>query len=151
MNMQQNSTKVARTSRRTMMISIGALIGTWSVAAALRRFLAQPSRPASHTHALGRIDDVVRDGARAEVAIAGTRVLIARRGDDVRVLDLTCTHARCPLEVHLPSNRIRCACHGGAFDLDGNVVQAPPTRPLTRYEARIVNDELFVRIHQEST
>jgi hypothetical protein len=30
-------------------------------------------------------------------------------------------------------------------------VQAPPTRPLTRYEARIVNDELFVRIHQEST
>lgn len=134
-----------------MLISLGAVLASWSVAVGLRRFLASTSGSPVHTHALGVLDNIVADGGRKELAIAGTRVLIARRGNDVRVLDLTCTHAQCPLEVHLPSQRIRCGCHGGAFDLDGNVVQAPPTRPLVSYEARVVDGELFVRIHERQS
>lgn len=134
-----------------MLVSIAALLASWTGAVALRRFLAPTADASSHAHDLGPLDGIVADGARKEITIAGARVLIARRGNDVRVLDLTCTHARCPLEVHLPSNRIRCACHGGAFDLEGNVLNAPPVRPLPTHEARVVDGNLYVRIHQEHT
>lgn len=45
--------------------------------------------------------------------------------------DGACTHAGCRLSVEAAAPRVfHCACHGGQFDEDGNVLKAPPTRPL---------------------
>jgi len=140
------ATKLGRTSRRTWLLSIGAAIGVAGVVRAVELYLRPASDVHSRTVGMGRLDAVVADGGRITVDIDGTNVLLSRTGTAVVALDLTCTHAACPLHVALNISRIQCACHGGAFDLEGNVVQAPPSRPLRRFVTRVEDGKLFVRM-----
>jgi Rieske Fe-S protein len=117
---------------------------------ALRAYLSPPEAIHGSTVVLGAVDNVVADGARAEVQVSGRSMLVARRGMEVVALDLTCTHAACPLEVDLAGARIRCRCHGGAFDLEGRPVQAPPRSPLVRYPATVVDGVLYIQIPPRS-
>lgn len=139
-------TKLGRTNRRTWFVAIGAALGALPVLYALRSYLAPDGHHHAHTVALGPIDQVLSDGQHKQIMVDGAAVLLSRTGASVTALDLTCTHASCPLKVDLNIKRILCACHGGAFDLNGAAIKAPPTQPLRRFEARITNGELFLRI-----
>ncbi|HVH47673.1 MAG TPA: FAD-dependent oxidoreductase, partial [Labilithrix sp.] len=65
----------------------------------------------------------------------GSRVLALRwlpEREQLCAWDGLCTHAGCPLQ---PAGEhgldgFRCDCHGGAFDVEGRVLRAPPTRNL---------------------
>ena len=75
----------------------------------------------------------------------GSRVVALRWIPDRERLcawDGTCTHAGCPLQPAGENGRdgFRCDCHGGAFDVDGRVVRAPPTRDLPAL--RVVREEI---------
>lgn len=140
------STKLGRTNRRTWLVAIGAALGALPVLHSLRVYLTPDGQDHGHTVALGPIDSVLPDGKHKQIMIDGTAVLLSRVGADITALDLTCTHASCPLKVDLNIKRILCACHGGAFDLNGTAVKAPPNQPLRRFETRITNGELFLRI-----
>jgi Rieske Fe-S protein len=50
-------------------------------------------------------------------------------------LSMECTHAGCSVDSRLANNHIHCSCHGSEFDLDGNVLTPPATRPLHKYDA----------------
>lgn len=140
------STKLGRTSRRTWFIAIGSAIGALPLLYALQKYMSPTSEYQAYTEVLGALDDVIADGARKELHVAGLNILLARKGLNVVAIDLTCTHAACPLHVEESAGRIRCSCHGGAFDLDGNVVNAPPTTPLRKLEVRVHDGVVYMRV-----
>ncbi|MCX6141112.1 MAG: Rieske (2Fe-2S) protein [Candidatus Kapabacteria bacterium] len=145
------STKLGRTSRRTWFVAIGSAVGALPLLYALQKYISPLSIDHARTETIGALDEVIADGSRRELHVAGMNVLLARRGLDVVAIDLTCTHAACPLHVDESAGRIRCGCHGGVFDLEGRVVQAPPTEPLRRIEARVTNGVLYLRIPSGGT
>ena len=55
-----------------------------------------------------------------------------------------CTHLGCHIRWITEQNHFFCPCHNGVFDKSGNVVSGPPPRPLTRYDVKVENGELFV-------
>ena len=65
-----------------------------------------------------------------------TPVLISRLSDEIVCYKTACPHLGCTVHWDGPSDQFRCACHGGAFDRDGNVTAGPPPRPLDRYETQ---------------
>jgi Rieske Fe-S protein len=57
----------------------------------------------------------------------------------VRAMSATCTHLGCRVRWDAGSDRFRCPCHGGAYDVKGTVLSGPPPRPLAPIDARISN------------
>ncbi len=73
-------------------------------------------------------------------------VLVSRLGESLVCFKSSCTHLGCIVRWDALSGRFLCACHGGTFDRDGNVVAGPPPRPLDRYAFRLEGDQLFVEV-----
>ena len=59
-------------------------------------------------------------------------------------LSAVCTHLKCILEYDKEEKSIKCPCHAAVFDLNGNVLQGPPPRPLPRYRVEIRGDRVYV-------
>jgi succinate dehydrogenase / fumarate reductase iron-sulfur subunit len=72
-------------------------------------------------------------------------ILVLRR-NDVAVYSSTCTHLGCTVRWDAGQRLFLCACHGGAFNLDGSVKSGPPPRPLDRMAFRIDNGNLLVKM-----
>lgn len=85
-----------------------------------------------------------QDGYRQVVE---RRVVYVRRdGDAVHVLDSTCTHLGCRTRYDAAAKQFLCPCHGGAYDMDGQVVAGPPPHPLQRIEARVEDGHVVVQV-----
>lgn len=128
------------------MRSIVAILGVAGSAVGLQKFLTPDKRTSNRTYRIGPLDQVFSKGARTTVHLDGKPVLLVRRTEDVIAFDLTCTHAGCPLVYNAKGGNITCACHGGAFDINGKPVAGPPTVPLTRYACAFDNGELLVHV-----
>src|SRR5579864_1553921 len=61
-----------------------------------------------------------------------------------RIFDSHCTHLGCPYHWEATMRRFVCPCHGGQFDLTGNVLAGPPPRPLDYYESKVEGLTLFM-------
>lgn len=58
-----------------------------------------------------------------------------------------CTHLSCRVTWQDDNQIYWCPCHDGAFDIDGEVVDGPPPRPLDKYETKVEDDgTLFIRV-----
>lgn len=76
-----------------------------------------------------------------------TVVYLVRTGDqDVRALHSTCTHLGCRTSYDRRVKRIVCPCHGGVFDVQGNVVAGPPPEPLPTLTTRIEDGNVMVQV-----
>ena len=74
-------------------------------------------------------------------------VLVRRDSEsDFIFFSSACPHLGCSVSWDAPTKRFKCACHGGAFDLDGNVVAGPPPSPLPRLPWKIENGEVLVEV-----
>ncbi|SAK52183.1 FAD-dependent pyridine nucleotide-disulfide oxidoreductase [Caballeronia calidae] len=75
-----------------------------------------------------------------------TPILLVRDGDAVRAYTAECPHAGGPLdEGAICNGRIVCPWHKGTFDVrDGSLVEPPPLKSLTRYEATIRDGDVYV-------
>lgn len=61
-------------------------------------------------------------------------------------LSAICTHMNtCQLDWNQERRELVCPCHGGAFDLYGNVVQGPPSVPLESYTVERIGPDVYVR------
>lgn len=58
----------------------------------------------------------------------------------------SCPHLGCAVAWDEPTNRFKCACHGGAFDKDGKVVAGPPPSPLPRLPWKIEDGLIKVEV-----
>lgn len=72
--------------------------------------------------------------------------ILSKDGRDYIAMSNICTHLGCHVRWITDQNLFFCPCHNGEFDINGNVIAGPPPRPLTRYEVKVENDQLFVLV-----
>lgn len=76
-----------------------------------------------------------------------TVVYLMKTGDNqVRAMHSTCTHLGCRTSYDRETRQILCPCHGGVYDLNGQVVAGPPPSPLPELDARIQDGNVFVQV-----
>ncbi|MCK6627470.1 MAG: Rieske 2Fe-2S domain-containing protein [Anaerolineae bacterium] len=82
------------------------------------------------------------------VEVEGQPWLLYRQGENVYATSAICPHAEGPLEEgQFCDLKVQCPWHNSVFDLrDGRVVHGPSTYPLPRYEARVRNGKIEVRV-----
>lgn len=59
-------------------------------------------------------------------------------------LSRKCPHLGCTVPWNAETGRFACPCHGSAFDIAGDVLQAPAPRPLDLFPIRIENGVIRV-------
>jgi Rieske Fe-S protein len=67
-------------------------------------------------------------------------VFLVRTADKVTALDSTCTHLGCRVSWNSETQELKCPCHGGAYDRNGNVKSGPPPAPLASFRTRVSED-----------
>lgn len=67
----------------------------------------------------------------------------------LRVFVAVCTHFDCTVGYREEENCISCACHGGHYDLDGNVTAGPPPHPLRRFHHAFRDGKLVIALERE--
>jgi cytochrome b6-f complex iron-sulfur subunit len=65
------------------------------------------------------------------------KIFIVNTGKELFALSSICTHLGCRINWYRPENRFMCPCHGGKYDISGNVVEGPPPAPLNRLPLKI--------------
>ncbi len=58
-------------------------------------------------------------------------------GKDFSVMSNICTHLGCQTHWNEVEGYIECPCHGGKFDVQGDVIGGPPPRPLKHVEFKL--------------
>ena len=71
-------------------------------------------------------------------------VFLHRYEDRVVAFDPACTHLGCRIAWVGGKGRYLCPCHGGVFDVDGNVISGPPPKPLEQHAAKIEGGRIWV-------
>lgn len=71
-------------------------------------------------------------------------IYLKRAGNTVTAFDPACTHLGCRVELQASKNRYFCPCHGGIFDLDGNVISGPPPTPLLQHKTKIEGGKIWL-------
>lgn len=85
-------------------------------------------------------------GGSAAASAGGHDLLLHRSGEEeVHAFTSICTHQGCTVEPE--EEQFSCPCHGSVFAVDsGEPTTGPADRPLTRFEAEIVDGEIRVLV-----
>lgn len=63
------------------------------------------------------------------------------------VFNPTCTHLGCAVSWSESAKQFQCPCHGGKYNVDGVRVAGPPPKPLNRFEAKVTNNVLKIKLN----
>lgn len=102
-------------------------------------------------HSIGPLDDLP-DGRPTKRTVEGVDLLVVRRSQHVDVLANRCSHLSGPLSdgsftVEGGQGCIVCPWHGSTFRLsDGGVEHGPTTSPQQRFDTRIDNGVVEVKL-----
>ena len=72
--------------------------------------------------------------------------VITENGRDFIALSNVCTHLGCRVRWITDRGIFFCPCHNGVFGKGGEVVSGPPPEPLERYELKIEDDQIFIKV-----
>ena len=70
--------------------------------------------------------------------------IVTKDGKQFVAYDPRCTHLNCPYSWDDAKKIFHCPCHGGQFDIDGNVIGGPPPRPLDRLPLAIQGNNILL-------
>ena len=70
--------------------------------------------------------------------------IIKNNNDEITVFSPTCSHLGCSVRWDDERKQFLCPCHGGVYDINGNVIDCPPPRPMTRLKRKFENEKLYV-------
>jgi len=127
------------------LLKISLLIGLLGAFGAALAYLYPPGKA-------GPFEELMEIGKAAEVP-PGAGKLVWFKGRPVWVLHLekgfVALAARCPHGCLLDWDGRRRVlvdpCHGGTFDTNGNPLTGWHSTPLTRFEAKVIGDEIYLR------
>ena len=144
---EEGSEKVER--RTALSWLIGGFLSLWGLGMAALgiSFLKAPSeerRPTEGTVRCGKFSSLAVGEAR--FIRHGSEPVFVVRVSETQVVarPAVCTHLRCILEWNASTQTFLCPCHEGAFDVNGNVLSGPSTRPLISYRVEVRADEILV-------
>lgn len=110
------------------------------------RFIVPALRPLRYIKLRATTIDHLTGQEAVEFNPLGQRVILLRRGDEVRAFSGICTHLGCQVKWQADKNRFFCPCHLGIYDENGQVVSGPPPRPLESFKVDIVGNNVFVHV-----
>jgi succinate dehydrogenase / fumarate reductase iron-sulfur subunit len=131
--------------------SLTAILGVSSVAPTLQRRPRQWVAAGSLSDfPVGSIGSAMLHYTRAQAFHSETvsQPVLIRRDNEKELVCFSnsCPHLGCAVSWDNAAERFKCACHGGAFDRDGNVLAGPPPRPLERLPWRVEDGILKVEV-----
>jgi cytochrome b6-f complex iron-sulfur subunit len=77
-------------------------------------------------------------------SVAKNGVIVVNIGGSYVAIAQSCTHEGCSIAFNQGGNDFVCPCHGGTYDLDGNVTSGPPPAPLKKYSVTQNGDILTI-------
>lgn len=89
---------------------------------------------------------VARQDGYTQVVERRTVFLVKSPESTVKALDSTCTHLGCLVSWDSAAGELRCPCHGGAYDRNGEVMAGPPPRALATLNTRTEGDRILVQV-----
>jgi NADPH-dependent 2,4-dienoyl-CoA reductase/sulfur reductase-like enzyme/nitrite reductase/ring-hydroxylating ferredoxin subunit len=93
----------------------------------------------------------LRNGEMKEVAADGTKILLARVGDNFHAVSANCPHYGAPLaEGALCGTRIVCPWHHAVFNvISGDLEDPPALDSLVSYHVRVEGERILVSLPEE--
>lgn len=82
---------------------------------------------------------------------AGRLYICHLEDDGFLAVSIRCTHLGCSIEWNKEKEEFLCPCHHSMFDLKGEVLNPPATRPLDYYPMKIENGKILVDLGQPVT
>ncbi len=76
-------------------------------------------------------------------------VVVKQVNGDLLFFSNQCTHLGCPLHWIAARQKFLCPCHGGMFNVTGQVVGGPPPRPLYQWVHKFGKDKDTVYIQNK--
>lgn len=121
--------------RRALQLLLGG--STLSAAALVGVPVAQYLRPMEENEATAvaefHPDEVPLWDAKM-VVVRGRPVLVVNTDEGFRAVSAVCTHLGCVVKWRKARRQFFCPCHGGRFDLEGEVLGGPAPEPLAKLE-----------------
>jgi len=146
----KNVTSQVEPTRRSFLNILWVLLG----GVALAEFVAVAFgflRPQKSEERGGNAESSVTAGAvesflpNSVTAFVRGKFYLARLEDGgFLALSRTCTHLGCTVPWVEKEMKFACPCHGSAFDITGNVIDPPASRPLDIYPVTIENKMITV-------
>jgi len=98
------------------------------------------------------LEGQLKDGVLIRGLAGDTPILLYKNGETVCAISETCSHAGGPLsEGKIVGNLVQCPWHGSRFDVcSGAVKQGPATVSQVRYETRMQNGQLEVKVSEHT-
>jgi cytochrome b6-f complex iron-sulfur subunit len=133
--------------RRQLLKTSLAFLGTTTLISFVypaSKFLIPPKISANDTQLTINKDEIPLGTAKEIIFNETPLVLINRRGSGFIALSRICTHLGCLVGYDKFNDKLICPCHAGEFDLEGNVLSGPATKPLPRYPLKITADHITI-------
>ncbi len=94
---------------------------------------------------LNRLKKLKRVGGSIIIRLKGEEILLARYAEDgVSAVSPICSHEKCTVAYRRRVNRFECPCHGSFFDVSGQVLNGPATKPLKTWPAHLDQGRIIV-------
>jgi nitrite reductase/ring-hydroxylating ferredoxin subunit len=84
------------------------------------------------------------EGKRVVVQLGSTPVELRRTGETIVARSLLCTHQGCVVAWQEEIQQYKCPCQGAWFDINGQVVAGPTTKPLLEFPVTLVENAVRV-------
>lgn len=72
------------------------------------------------------------------------RTFLLRTEGGFLAISAICTHLHCIVNWNEMLKKFECPCHGAKFNLNGEVLEGPPPRPLDLYKLQLVAGNVAV-------
>jgi len=89
-----------------------------------------------------RFERIVVDGWDVRNEQASAWVVV--NGRQVTAFSPLCTHLGCAYRWQGENKSFTCPCHGSTFNIQGDVMTGPASRPLDRYSAKLEGNRLWL-------
>lgn len=133
--------------RRSFLKAVLAGLGAVSVATfayPLIRFLAPPGSVAVGKKVVLAKQEIPLGSSKVVIYNDKPTIVINNPGKGFIAFSKVCTHLGCLVEYEKENNRLICPCHGGAYDLEGNVLSGPPPKPLPKIPLKVEGEQIII-------
>lgn len=95
-----------------------------------------------------RVADITANGVLVELPGEDLPVYLRKGASgEYTAVSTRCMHRGCQVEP--AAEKLVCPCHGSEYAFNGDVLQGPTDRPLTRYRVTTTNEMVFVHLTPE--